>query len=58
MKLLKSAEKKRRSRRGFTLIEMLVVIALISALATIAVPTIFGVVNASRVNGPCQPADT
>ncbi len=49
-KLLLPAQKGKRGRLGFTLIEMLVVIALISALATIAVPTIYGMVNTSRIN--------
>ncbi|HEY5309861.1 MAG TPA: prepilin-type N-terminal cleavage/methylation domain-containing protein [Casimicrobiaceae bacterium] len=38
----------RSPRRGFTLIEMLVVMTLIAALLTLAVPRYFNVVDSSR----------
>ena len=40
-----------RRRSGFTLIEMIGVLAIIAVLAALLIPRIFNAVNESRVNG-------
>ena len=41
-------EKAYRSKRGFTLIEVMVVTIIMGVLATIAVPNVFGVIERAR----------
>lgn len=43
------AELKRRNMRGFTLIELVIVIAVVAVLAALLVPTILGQVEKARV---------
>ncbi len=42
-----NAAAKRRSKKGFTLVELVVVIAILGILAAIAIPAIIGIVNSA-----------
>lgn len=46
---LQTLQKKRKSKKGFTLMEMLIVVAIIAILVAIAIPTFNGSLDRARV---------
>ena len=42
-------QKKRNNKKGFTMMEMLIVVAIIAVLAAIAIPTFSSQLNAAKV---------
>ena len=49
-RMMKHNEKRKRKVSGFTLLEMVVVLAIISVLTGILVPTVRGYITRSRIN--------
>ena len=48
----------RQNRKGFTLIEMIGVLAVIAILAALLIPKVFSAINSARVNGVTVSVDT
>src|SRR5687767_9385228 len=52
------SNKSRKSSQGFTLIEMIGVLAVIAILASMLIPKIFEAINSSRINNAVQSYNT
>ena len=57
-KLTHNSSLRRRAARGFTLIEMIGVLAVIAILAALLIPKVFSAINQARVNGVTVSLDT
>src|ERR1035441_7258008 len=57
-KLTHNSSLRRRAARGFTLIEMIGVLAVIAILAALLIPKVFSAINQARVNGVTVSVDT
>ena len=49
---------RRQAAKGFTLIEMIGVLAVIAILAALLIPKVFSAINSARVNGVCVNTET
>src|ERR1041385_2568131 len=58
MKLVNSKSARTLRRKGFTLIEMIGVLAVIAILAALLIPKVFSAINDARINGTCISTDT
>jgi prepilin-type N-terminal cleavage/methylation domain-containing protein len=56
--LPKSNDAPKRNRRGFTLIEMIGVLAVIAILAAVLIPKVFEAINNARVNNAAMTCNT
>src|ERR1035441_9593570 len=57
-KLTHNSSMRRQAARGFTLIEMIGVLAVIAILAALLIPKVFSAINQARVNGVTVSLDT
>src|ERR1039457_6700987 len=57
-KLTHNSSLRRQAARGFTLIEMIGVLAVIAILAALLIPKVFSAINQARVNGVCVSLET
>jgi prepilin-type N-terminal cleavage/methylation domain-containing protein len=57
-KLTHNSSLRRQAARGFTLIEMIGVLAVIAILAALLIPKVFSAINQARVNGVTVSLDT
>src|ERR1035438_2532272 len=57
-KLTHNSSLRRQAARGFTLIEMIGVLAVIAILAALLIPKVFSAINQARVNGVTVSVDT
>src|ERR1035441_3027645 len=57
-KLTNHSSLRRQAARGFTLIEMIGVLAVIAILAALLIPKVFSAINQARVNGVTVSLDT
>ena len=49
---------KRNNKKGFTIVELVIVIAVIAILAGVLIPTFSGIVNKAKLNAALQEAKT
>ena len=49
---------KKNNRKGFTIVELVIVIAVIAILAGVLIPTFSGIVNKAKLNAALQEAKT
>src|SRR5437899_2691694 len=54
----KSNDARKRNRQGFTLIEMIGVLAVIAILAAVLIPKVFEAINNSRINNSAMTCNT
>src|ERR1017187_2628103 len=57
-KLTHNSSLRRQAARGFTLIEMIGVLAVIAILASLLIPKVFSAISQARVNGVTISTDT